>query len=143
MTALSPLSLTVALMSRITLHLRRFANTPNNVIIFHDSMALQPHIRPPHPHQTFLPAVTQMRFAPPSPPDTPPPPPPPQTPPLIYTHTPQQPNVQVRRLPPTPRNDARAMATSSMSSVESGSYLGMDTFSTVTGMAAPVEESRM
>lgn len=130
------LCLTVALMSRITLHLRRFANSPpNNVIMFHDNTARQPHIRPPHPHQTFS-TVSQpgMTFAPPS---SPPPPPPPQSLPSIYP--PQQPKV--RHLPPTPRNKARATTASSLSSLESGSYLGMDTFSTVTGAAVPAEDS--
>jgi hypothetical protein len=131
------LCLTVALMSRITLHLRRFANSPNNVFIYHDNTARQPHIHPPHPHQTFLSTVSQpvMTFAPPPPP---PPPPPPETSPSVYP--PQQPKV--RRLPPTPHNDARITAASSLSSLESGSYLGMDTFSTVTGAAVPAEEFR-
>jgi len=113
------LCLTVTLMSRITLDLRSFANTPNNAIIYdYDNTARQPHILPPHPHQTFLPTVSQtvMSFAPPSPTASPPPPPPPQTPPSICP-----PQHKVRRLPPTPRNDARATAASSLSSLESGS----------------------
>ncbi|KAI0275935.1 hypothetical protein BGY98DRAFT_989250 [Russula aff. rugulosa BPL654] len=134
--------LTVALMSRITLHLRRFANGPNNVIIYHDNTAHQPHLRLPHPHQTFLSTVSQpiMTFAPPSPTASPPPPPPPQQT-LPYIYPPQQP--QVRPLPPTLPNDARAAAASSLSSLENGSYLGMDTFSTVKGALEPAEEFRM
>jgi hypothetical protein len=117
--SISHCSLTVTLMSRITLDLLSFANTPNNAIIYdYDNTARQPHILPPHPHQTFLPTVSQtvMSFAPPSPTASPPPPPPPQTPPSICP-----PQHKVRRLPPTPRNDARATAASSLSSLESGS----------------------
>jgi hypothetical protein len=134
-------SLTVCLGSRISLHLRRFANRPNNVIIYHDSTAHQPDLRPPHSHQTFLSTVSQpvMTFTPPSPPDSPPPPPPP--PPPQTLSPPQQPTV--RPLPPTPHNDARATAMSSLSSLESGSYFRMDTFSTVTGAAVPAEEFRV
>ncbi|KAF8489637.1 hypothetical protein F5888DRAFT_1910259 [Russula emetica] len=131
------LCLTVALMSRITLHLRRFANSPNNVIIYYDHTARQPHPRPPHPHQTFLSTASQpviTSFAPPSPP-----PPPQQTLPSIYP--PQQ--YEMGFLPPPPRNNVRAAAASSLSSLESGSYFGMDTFSTVTGAAVPAEAFRM
>ncbi|KAF8487698.1 hypothetical protein F5888DRAFT_121764 [Russula emetica] len=129
------LCLTVALMSRITLHLRRFAYSPNNVFIYHDNTARQ-HLRPHHPHQAFLSTASQpvMAFAPLSPP-----PPPQQTLPSIYP--PQQPKV--RSLPPPPRNDVRATAAPSLSSLESGPYFGMDTFSTVTGAAVPAEEFRM
>lgn len=128
-------SLTVALMSRITLHLRRYASCPSTVIIYHDNTAHQHHIR----HQPLLSTVSQppMTFAhvPPSPPS-----PPPQT---IYP--PQQPKM--RPMLPTPRNDARVMAASlsltpSLSSLENESHFGMDTFSTVTGRAVPAEVFR-
>jgi len=128
------LCLTVALMSRITLRPRRYASSPNSVIIYHDNTAHQHHIRP----SQFLSTVSQpgMTFASPSAPASPPPPTP-QTHSFIYP--PQQPKVRL----PTPRNDTRAMATLSSSSLESGSYLGMDTFSTETGRGVPAEEIRM
>jgi hypothetical protein len=139
-----PRSLTVALMSRITLHLRRFAHSPNNVLTYDNNVAHQPHIRPPHPHQTFLSTVSQsvMSFAPPSPTSPPPPPPPPplKALPSIYP-PPQQPKV--RPLPPTPRNGARGTVAPSLSSLESGSNFGMDTFSITMRTEVPAEKFRM
>jgi hypothetical protein len=49
----------------------------------------------------------------------------------------------VRHPPPTSLNDARAMSASSLSSLESGSCLYMDTFSTVAGAPVIAEEFRM
>ncbi len=124
-------SLTVCMMSRITLHLRSYANNPNKVVII-DNASHQPRIQLPRPHQTFLSTVSQpgMTFAPPSSP-----PPPPAAFPSI--HAPQQPRVQ--RVPPTPRDYARATAASSLSSLESGSY-AMDTLSSVAEAAVLAEE---
>jgi hypothetical protein len=110
------LCLTVAMMSRITLDLRRYANSPNNInIVYHD--ADPPLRRHRRHHQYYLSSVTEpgMSFAPPPALST-----------LSSIYTPQP---KVRPLPPVPvpRNKARA---ADAASLENGSYLAMETFST-------------
>jgi hypothetical protein len=122
------LCLTVAMMSRITLHLRRFANNPNK-ISYHEAA---PQL---HPHQHFLSSITQadMSFAPP----------PPTLTVLSSIYTPElapepkaRPNMRPLPPVPVPRNDARAAAAAS--SLENGTYLAMETFSTVMAPVVPV-----
>jgi len=117
-------SLTVVWMSRISLHLRRFANNPNKVIVYHNS-AYQPHR-----HQTFFSTVSQpvMTFAPPSP----------RSQPLVLPsiYAPQQPDG--RPLMSTRRNGTGAAAPWSPSMMEDDSYFAMDTFSGMTAASVPV-----
>jgi hypothetical protein len=116
------------MVSRITLGLKRFANSPNNVL--HVDVAPQPPNLYDHGHPErhflssishFLSSISQsaMSFA--TPPET-----------TFFMPT-RQPKVKVgskvRPLPPIPRNDARAAAAAAPS-LENGSYLEMEYLST-------------
>jgi len=99
------LCLTVAIMSRITLHLKRYANSSN--IIYVDA-AFQPRAHL-HPNQHFS-FSRDVTFAPPSAPSS------------IHT---MQPELCHFPSLSAPRSDARA---SGSSSLENGSYMEMKTF---------------
>jgi hypothetical protein len=118
------LCLTVAMMSRITLHLKRFANSPHN-LIYHDAA---PQI-PPH-HQYSLSSVSQpVAFAP--------------APTMTVLSSIYAPPPKMQPLAPVsfPRNGAREVSASS-SSLENGSYFALETFSAVKTPVVPADELR-
>jgi len=111
------LCLTVAMMSRITLHLRRFANSPDK-LFYHDAA---PQF--PLPHQYSLTCVSQpVAFAPP--------------PTVSVLSSIYAPPPKLQPLPHVPVTRSARAAAAAEPSLENGTYFAMESFSTATTPAS-------